>query len=130
MIRVVLGQNDIQAIDPSACEAQKYDRGMFKSRFKTRNVHAMAEAIFCTPRRATERPSTLANRAAAAFRRTRTLHTTAEGVETGEQRRIAKTLGRTEMQGYLFSHPKPKEAIAKFFASSPILPIRETMTSE
>jgi diguanylate cyclase (GGDEF)-like protein len=58
------------------------------------------------------------------------IHTSAEGVETREQQRIAKALGCTEMQGYLFSHPKPKEAIARFFASPPILPIRETVTSD
>ena len=44
--------------------------------------------------------------------------TTAEGVETREQQRIAKALGCTEMQGYLFSHPKPKAAIAGLFAAS------------
>jgi EAL domain-containing protein (putative c-di-GMP-specific phosphodiesterase class I) len=46
------------------------------------------------------------------------INTTAEGVETREQQRIAKALGCTEMQGYLFSHPKPKAAIAKLFAAS------------
>jgi EAL domain-containing protein (putative c-di-GMP-specific phosphodiesterase class I) len=44
--------------------------------------------------------------------------TTAEGVETREQQRIAKALGCTEMQGYLFSHPRPKAAIAGLFAAS------------
>jgi len=46
------------------------------------------------------------------------IDTTAEGVETREQQRIAKALGCTEMQGYLFSHPKPKAAIAGLFAAS------------
>jgi diguanylate cyclase (GGDEF)-like protein len=58
------------------------------------------------------------------------IHTTAEGVETREQQRIVRTLGCTEMQGYLFSHPKPKEAMARFFAGSRMLPMRETVTSE
>jgi predicted signal transduction protein with EAL and GGDEF domain len=37
--------------------------------------------------------------------------TTAEGVETAEQQRILRELGCSEMQGYLFSAPKPAETI-------------------
>jgi diguanylate cyclase (GGDEF)-like protein/PAS domain S-box-containing protein len=39
--------------------------------------------------------------------RTLGMSTTAEGVETVEQREIARALGCTELQGYLFSPPKP-----------------------
>ena len=37
----------------------------------------------------------------------RNMTTTAEGVETEEQREILRRLGCTQMQGYLFSAPKP-----------------------
>jgi EAL domain-containing protein (putative c-di-GMP-specific phosphodiesterase class I) len=37
--------------------------------------------------------------------KTRNMTTTAEGVETEEQRDILRTLGCTELQGYLFSPP-------------------------
>jgi EAL domain-containing protein (putative c-di-GMP-specific phosphodiesterase class I) len=33
--------------------------------------------------------------------------TTAEGVETEQQRELLRALGCSEMQGYLFSPPKP-----------------------
>lgn len=45
--------------------------------------------------------------------------TTAEGVETEQQRKIAKALGCTEMQGYLFSRPRPARDIIQLFALSP-----------
>ena len=35
--------------------------------------------------------------------------TAAEGVETEAQRQLLRRLGCTEMQGYLFSAPKPAE---------------------
>jgi len=38
---------------------------------------------------------------------------TAEGVETREQLDLLRVLGCTEMQGYLFSKPKPAEEIIK-----------------
>jgi EAL domain-containing protein (putative c-di-GMP-specific phosphodiesterase class I) len=41
----------------------------------------------------------------------REMTTTAEGVETAEQQRILRELGCSEMQGYLFSPPKPAEAV-------------------
>jgi diguanylate cyclase (GGDEF)-like protein len=41
----------------------------------------------------------------------RDMTTTAEGVETAEQQRILRELGCSEMQGYLFSPPKPAEAV-------------------
>jgi EAL domain-containing protein (putative c-di-GMP-specific phosphodiesterase class I) len=42
---------------------------------------------------------------------TRHITTTAEGVETERQRDLLRTLGCTEMQGYLFSSAKPAAAI-------------------
>jgi diguanylate cyclase (GGDEF)-like protein len=41
----------------------------------------------------------------------RNMTTTAEGVETAEQQRILRELGCSEMQGYLFSAPKPANMI-------------------
>ena len=37
--------------------------------------------------------------------------TTAEGVETEQQRELLRALGCSEMQGYLFSAPKPAAEI-------------------
>ena len=39
--------------------------------------------------------------------KSRNIVTTAEGVETDEQLDLLRVLGCTEMQGYLFSRPKP-----------------------
>jgi EAL domain-containing protein (putative c-di-GMP-specific phosphodiesterase class I) len=41
----------------------------------------------------------------------RHMTTTAEGVETNQQRELLRALGCTEMQGYLFSAPKPASEI-------------------
>jgi diguanylate cyclase (GGDEF)-like protein len=41
--------------------------------------------------------------------------TTAEGVETDAQRELLRRLGCTEMQGYLFSPPKPGAEVKKMF---------------
>ena len=41
----------------------------------------------------------------------RRMTTTAEGVETEQQRELLRALGCSEMQGYLFSAPKPAEAV-------------------
>ena len=41
----------------------------------------------------------------------RHMTTTAEGVETERQQELLRGLGCTEMQGYLFSAPKPAEAV-------------------
>jgi diguanylate cyclase (GGDEF)-like protein len=43
--------------------------------------------------------------------------TTAEGVETEQQRNLLRTLGCTEMQGYLFSRPVPAVEIRKLLSS-------------
>jgi EAL domain-containing protein (putative c-di-GMP-specific phosphodiesterase class I) len=45
----------------------------------------------------------------------RHMTTTAEGVETLEQQELLRALGCTEMQGYLFSPPKPAAEIRKLF---------------
>jgi diguanylate cyclase (GGDEF)-like protein len=44
--------------------------------------------------------------------------TTAEGVETRDQFELVKKEGCTEVQGYLFSRPKPAGEIAKLFAEN------------
>jgi diguanylate cyclase (GGDEF)-like protein len=43
----------------------------------------------------------------------RHMTTTAEGVETSEQQRVLRELGCSEMQGYLFSPPKPAADVRK-----------------
>jgi predicted signal transduction protein with EAL and GGDEF domain len=45
----------------------------------------------------------------------RKMTTTAEGVETLEQQELLRTLGCTEMQGYLFSAAKPGPEVRKLF---------------
>jgi diguanylate cyclase (GGDEF)-like protein/PAS domain S-box-containing protein len=47
----------------------------------------------------------------------RNMTTTAEGVETAEQRDMLRTLGCTEMQGYLFSAAKPGPEVRKLFGA-------------
>ena len=47
----------------------------------------------------------------------RHMTTTAEGVETEAQRQALRTLGCSEMQGWLFSAAKPAEEIRQLFAS-------------
>ncbi|MGJ4950443.1 bifunctional diguanylate cyclase/phosphodiesterase [Bradyrhizobium sp. HKCCYLS20291] len=47
----------------------------------------------------------------------RKMSTTAEGVETEAQRQVLKRLGCSEMQGYLFSPPKPAADVRQLFAS-------------
>jgi EAL domain-containing protein (putative c-di-GMP-specific phosphodiesterase class I) len=45
----------------------------------------------------------------------RNITTTAEGVETEQQRQLLRTLGCTEMQGYLFSPAKPAADLKQLF---------------
>jgi EAL domain-containing protein (putative c-di-GMP-specific phosphodiesterase class I) len=47
----------------------------------------------------------------------RNMTTTAEGVETDMQRELLRTLGCTEMQGYLFSPAKPAAEVVALFAN-------------
>ena len=47
----------------------------------------------------------------------RNMTTTAEGVETDLQRELLRTLGCTEMQGYLFSPAKPAAEVVALFAT-------------
>ena len=44
--------------------------------------------------------------------------TVAEGVETAAQRELLRDLGCTEMQGYLFSAPKPGDEVKHLFAAA------------
>ena len=46
----------------------------------------------------------------------RSMTTTAEGVETAQQQQLLRELGCSEMQGYLFSPPKPAAQIRELLA--------------
>uniref|UniRef100_UPI000A6CC5C7 EAL domain-containing protein n=1 Tax=Bradyrhizobium pachyrhizi TaxID=280333 RepID=UPI000A6CC5C7 len=46
----------------------------------------------------------------------RSMTTTAEGVETAQQKQLLRELGCSEMQGYLFSPPKPAAQIRELLA--------------
>jgi EAL domain-containing protein (putative c-di-GMP-specific phosphodiesterase class I) len=46
----------------------------------------------------------------------RNIITTAEGIETEQQLDVLRSLGCTEMQGFLFSRPKPAAEIRQLFA--------------
>jgi EAL domain-containing protein (putative c-di-GMP-specific phosphodiesterase class I) len=48
----------------------------------------------------------------------RHMTTTAEGVETEQQRQLLAALGCSEMQGYLFSAAKPAAELKRTFFSS------------
>ena len=54
-------------------------------------------------------------RPSSAWRRSLNMTTTAEGVETTEQKRLLQAIGCDEMQGYLFSRPRPAADIAELF---------------
>ena len=45
----------------------------------------------------------------------RNMITTAEGVETEQQREAVQSLGCTQMQGYLFSRPLPADEVERLF---------------
>jgi len=49
--------------------------------------------------------------------------TVAEGVETEAQREMLRTLGCTEMQGYLFSKPRPAAEVRGLFGPGDALPV-------
>ena len=49
--------------------------------------------------------------------------TVAEGVETEAQREMLRTLGCTEMQGYLFSKPKPAAEVRELFGPGDAFPV-------
>ncbi|WP_433995332.1 EAL domain-containing protein [Bradyrhizobium betae] len=49
--------------------------------------------------------------------------TVAEGVETEAQREMLRALGCTEMQGYLFSKPKPAAEVRKLFSPGDAAPV-------
>ena len=48
----------------------------------------------------------------------RHMTTTAEGVETEQQRDLLRELGCSEMQGYLFSPPKPAAEIRPMLSAA------------
>ena len=50
----------------------------------------------------------------------RNMTTTAEGVETLEQKQRLRALGCTEMQGYLFSAAKPGPEVRHLFGPRPV----------
>ena len=64
---------------------------------------------------ANERESLAIVRAVATLARELGISTLAEGVETIEQREIVHAEGCTEMQGYLFSPPRPLDEVGKMF---------------
>ncbi|MDA9432982.1 bifunctional diguanylate cyclase/phosphodiesterase [Bradyrhizobium sp. CCBAU 51627] len=49
--------------------------------------------------------------------------TVAEGVETEAQREMLRTLGCTEMQGYLFSKPRPAAEVRELFGPREAMPV-------
>ena len=51
--------------------------------------------------------------------KSRNIVTTAEGVETEEQLELLRALGCTEMQGHLFSRPKPATEILSLLLPQP-----------
>jgi diguanylate cyclase (GGDEF)-like protein len=57
-------------------------------------------------------------RAVIGIAKSRDISTTAEGVETKEQLNVLRTLGCTEIQGYLFSRPVPAEELSQFFSGN------------
>ena len=74
----------------------KIDRSFIKDLSSAGDASAIVQAI-------TDLASTLS------------MTTTAEGAETQEQVDMLRTLGCTEIQGFLFSHPKTAGEIAKLF---------------
>jgi EAL domain-containing protein (putative c-di-GMP-specific phosphodiesterase class I) len=56
-------------------------------------------------------------RAVIGIAKSRSITTTAEGVETESQRKMLRKLGCDEMQGYLFSRPKPASELHEYFSA-------------
>jgi EAL domain-containing protein (putative c-di-GMP-specific phosphodiesterase class I) len=48
------------------------------------------------------------------------MSTTAEGVETAAQLEIVRAEGCTEVQGFLYSRPKPAHEVAKMIAATAV----------
>jgi EAL domain-containing protein (putative c-di-GMP-specific phosphodiesterase class I) len=59
-------------------------------------------------------------RAVATMAKSLDMTTTAEGVETRQQREIVTEMGCTEMQGFLLSEARSCKDIAKFFTSDAV----------
>jgi len=51
----------------------------------------------------------------------RNMITTAEGVETEQQKALLKKLGCTQMQGYLFSKPRPAAEVRRLLGAAPAM---------
>jgi diguanylate cyclase (GGDEF)-like protein len=62
--------------------------------------------------------------------RSLSLQVTAEGVETERQFRILHDLGCREVQGYLFSHPRPAREIKGLFGVCPMIETPQPATAE
>ena len=62
-----------------------------------------------------EEGSTAIVQAVVNIAQSRNIVTVAEGVETEQQKELLRTLGCTEMQGYLFSRPQPASEIHRLF---------------
>jgi EAL domain-containing protein (putative c-di-GMP-specific phosphodiesterase class I) len=58
-------------------------------------------------------------RAVASLANSLEMATIAEGVETERQLEMVRSLGCTEMQGFVFSPPRPASEIARLLASPP-----------
>jgi EAL domain-containing protein (putative c-di-GMP-specific phosphodiesterase class I) len=57
----------------------------------------------------------------------RHMTTTAEGVETQQQKQLLRALGCSEMQGYLFSRPKPATEIRQLFFAHREQPVAQSL---
>ena len=69
-------------------------------------------------------------RAVAAMANGLGMATTAEGVETKEQRDTVRAEGCTEMQGFLFSHPLPAHEIEQLLLTRRTPPASEVVATE
>ncbi len=58
----------------------------------------------------------------------RHMTTTAEGVETQQQQELLRALGCSEMQGYLFSRPKPAAEVRQLFLARDQRPAAQPVT--